>query len=158
MTVLAGPVDGLWLRAADLLSKWGFGDGRLPDELLEWLAREDPAAHDDAVWYRLGELVDAWPGVLVGLVRARLLPVLDHQVGRAERLGLNLVTGMGHNPARAELVDGADVTECWYGRQPDPVLTPAGVLVPWPDVWAALAAAVGSSPVGGRPAYGGRHE
>ena len=142
MTVLGGPVDGLWLRSADLLSKWGFGDGWLPDELLEWLEREDPAAHHDAVWYRLDELVAAWEGVLVGLVRDRLLPVLDHQVGWATRLGLNLVTGMGHNPARAEMVDGVDVTECWYGRQADPVLTPDGVLVPWSDVWAQLRLAV----------------
>ncbi|MEU0952535.1 hypothetical protein ABZ353_09280 [Streptomyces niveus] len=39
-----------------------------------------------------------------------------------------------HNPIRAATVNGADVTEVWSGRAPEPTLTPDAVDVPMAEV------------------------
>ena len=107
----------LWLGSASLLSKWGFDDGYMPDDYLDWCD-----AHGHPYPPSEGDL-------LVTLVRTRLVPVLDQKVDIVE-------IETSHNPIRAERVDGVDVTECWYNRQPAPELTPDGVYVPYADILA----------------------
>lgn len=103
----------LALFSSDLLSKWGFNDGDWPDHLLDWL---------DECGVDYTEV--RWRPLLCELVRTRLLPVLEQRVKI-----LQIETA--HNPIRAESVDGVDVTECWYNRQPEPTLTPDCVTVPF---------------------------
>lgn len=94
-----------------LLSKWGFHDGDCPDDVLGWL---EANGH--------GWRID-WHQVLTKLVEDYLVPALDQKVELARILTI-------HNPVRARTVDGRDVEECWYGRQPCPELTPVVVDVP----------------------------
>lgn len=103
----------LQLFSDGLLSKWGFTDGDVPDELDDWL-NERGVDPDPSSW-RLALCV---------LVRERLLPALDQAV---EAMDIDTI----HNPIRATVVDGAVVDEdVWYGRADGPTLTPDVVLVP----------------------------
>ncbi|WP_327230819.1 hypothetical protein [Streptomyces murinus] len=108
----------LTLFSSDLLSKWGFNDGDDPDDWLDYCE-----AH--GIDYNTVDFP------LVALVRRYLLPVLDQDVTVVEIETI-------HNPIRAELVDGIDVTEAWYGRAEAPTLTPEYVDVPMSEA-AALA-------------------
>lgn len=117
------------LFSDSLLSKWGFNDGDDPDGWLDYC--EANGIDYTAV---------AFP--LVELVRRYLLPVLDQAVTVAE-------IETNHNPIRVETVDGADVTEQWYGRSETPVaLTPEYVDVPLSE---AAKLALGEQPAAEPP-------
>ncbi|MFE7236099.1 hypothetical protein ACFVAF_36905 [Streptomyces sp. NPDC057596] len=104
----------LTLFSSDLLSKWGFNDGDDPDDWLDYCE-----AH--GVDYNQVDFP------LVQLVRHYLLPKIKQQLTVVE-------VETSHNPIRAETVDGKDVTEVWFGRAPEPTLTPEAVDVPMADV------------------------
>jgi len=112
-------VSELVLFTDDLLSKWGFNDGDLPDELDDWLKAR-------------GERIGSWHPVLCAVVRECLLPALD------QRLEVQEIETI-HNPIRATVVDGVEVPEgVHYGRMTSPFrLTPARVSVPFETVLAA---------------------
>lgn len=110
---------GLWLESESLLSKWGFNDGELPDQLLDWLDTQGLPYPGD------------WREVLPLLVERELLPALDQAV-TLTRIGGN------HNPVRAKTVDGVDVEACWYDTQAKVTLTPDGVTVLFPRVLAFI--------------------
>ena len=118
-------VTGLMLRSDGLLSKWGFGDGDLPDTVWDLIDAHgiDYAALD---WHR----------VLTQLVRERLLPALDQRV---EVYEIDTI----HNPVRAATIDGEPVSDdVIYGRVPEPTLTPEYVVVPWEAALVAIRASV----------------
>ncbi|WP_435597023.1 hypothetical protein [Streptomyces anulatus] len=102
------------LFSSSLLSKWGFNDG---DDPCDWLDYCEANDIDHAN-------VD-FP--LVELVRRFLVPQIDQQVTVVEIETI-------HNPIRAETVDGVDMTEVWFGRAPEPALTPEYVEVPMGEV------------------------
>ena len=104
----------LTLFSCDLLSKWGFNDGDDPDQWLDYC---------EARGIDYNEL--DFP--LVSLVRTYLLPRIEQDVTVVE-------IETSHNPIRAEVVNGVDVTEAWFGRAPKPLLTPELVDVPMADV------------------------
>ncbi|MFJ1964887.1 hypothetical protein [Streptomyces massasporeus] len=104
----------LTLFSCDLLSKWGFNDGDAPDQWLDYC---------EARGIDYTKL--AFP--LVALVRAHLLPRIEQAVTAVEIETI-------HNPIRVETVRGEDVREAWYGRTPEPLLTPELVHVPMDDV------------------------
>lgn len=114
----------LTLFADGLLSKWGFNDGDVPDDILDWLE-----AHGHG--WRI-----EWHPVLKMLVERHLLPVLAQRV-EIVNIGTN------HNPVRAQTVDGTDVEGCWSGPQPEPTLTPEYVEIPMSEV-AKIAAELGA--------------
>ncbi|WP_433355598.1 hypothetical protein ACQP25_17165 [Microtetraspora malaysiensis] len=98
-----------------MLSKWGFNDGDVPDDLLDYC--------DD----RGIPSPDGWDEVLHTLVVERLLPALDQRVEIVR-------VGTSHNPVRALTVDGVDVTDEWYGDKERTSLTPDCVEVPMSEV------------------------
>jgi hypothetical protein len=112
------PTETLWLSSASLLSKWGFEDGDMPDELCDYFdARGTP-------W----EQVD-WHATLVKLVRTFLLPVIDQKIEVDEISTI-------HNPIRARTVDGQQVDS--YETDSSTPLTPDGVDVPLSAILALL--------------------
>jgi hypothetical protein len=113
--------------SAGLLSKYGFNDGDEPDDLVELLEAEPPFGYDYTTF--------DWHPVLIALVREHLLPRLDQNVEVVE-------VETAHNPIRATVVDGVDVTYSWFDHQPEPPLTPEYVDVPYEAVLAAVRAAV----------------
>lgn len=89
------------LSPRDLVSKWGFGDGDVCDELLDDLvdaspwatrvpARDSEHRYEDPLWQYLSSRA-----LLVELVRTHLLPVLPEQY----RSNVNRVPTV-HNPVR----------------------------------------------------------
>jgi hypothetical protein len=104
----------LTLFSSCLLSKWGFNDGDAPDQ---WYDYCEGLGVD---WTKL-----EFP--LTALVRKYLVPALEQTVTVCDIETI-------HNPIRAETVDGQDVTEVWFGRAPEPTITPAAVDVPMADV------------------------
>lgn len=104
----------LTLFSSSLLSKWGFNDGDDPDD---WLDYCDGRGIDHNAL--------AFP--LIPLVQRYLLPQLKQKVTVVE-------IETSHNPIRAESVGGQDMTEVWFGRAPEPTLTPESVDVPMDDV------------------------
>lgn len=113
--------DGLLLRSQSLLSKWGFSDGDMPDELMDYCEEHgiDPCRAD-------------WRETLCLLVMTHLLPeLLKHQ--QVELVGIDT----SHNPVRASRVNGVDVTDLWT-EDCDIVLLPEYVVVPYSDVFAAM--------------------
>jgi hypothetical protein len=104
----------LTLFSSSLLSKWGFNDGDAPDQ---WYDYCDSLGVD---WTKL-----EFP--LAALVRKHLVPALEQTITVCD-------IETSHNPIRAETVDGQDVTEVWFGRAPEPTLTPEAVDVPMADV------------------------
>lgn len=111
----------LTLFADCLLSKWGFGDGDVPDAYLDWC--------DDNGHPYPGD----WHTVLRTLVRTRLVPAL-HQ--RVEVVDIET----SHNPIRAERVDGVDVRDWWRNTDSGMTLTPECVEVPYAEVLATYLA------------------
>lgn len=110
----------LTLFADCLLSKWGFGDGDVPDAYLDWCDDNGHPYPDD------------WHTVLRTLVRTRLVPAL-HQ--RVEVVDIETI----HNPIRAERVDGVDVPD-WRSNDSGLTLTPECVEVPYVEVLATYLA------------------
>lgn len=106
---------GFWMCSDGLLSKWGFDDGSLPDSYLDWLDEQGLDYPDDDT------------EILRTLVRERLVPALDQHIELVD-------IETSHNPIRASRVDGVDVEDCWYGKQPNPELTPDAVFVTYRDV------------------------
>jgi hypothetical protein len=104
----------LTLLSSSLLSKWGFNDGDDPDD---WLDYCDANGIDH----------NALGFPLIPLVQRHLLPQLKQRVTVVE-------IETSHNPIRAESVDGQDMTEVWFGRAPEPTLTPEVVDVPMADI------------------------
>lgn len=132
----ATAADAMHLRSEGLLSKWGFWDGAVPDELYDWVERHDRmAARLPMRWVH-----DVWQEVLVALVRTRVLPLLDQRV---DVVVYELPAT--HNPLRASRVDGVEITgEMHQGRGPcPPVLTPEVFALPWLWVWTLLIGAAG---------------
>jgi hypothetical protein len=115
-------VSSLYLPSWCLLSKFGFSDGDMPDDLCDWL--------EDRLGIERARDV-SWHAVLEALVREHLLPVLDQAV---EVVSIETI----HNPIRATTVDGADVTDSWYGDPGRPELTPDGVTVSYETVLAKV--------------------
>lgn len=95
------------LFSSSLLSKFGFNDGDGPNE---WWDHCDANGLD--LDYPLEEIV-----------RRYLVPRLEQDV-----TVVHIETC--HNPIRVETVNGVDVTEAWFGRAPEPTLTPEYVEVP----------------------------
>ena len=92
-----------------LLSKWGFDDGDVLDDITyQWSIDGLPEAqvrdHD----------------LLTAAVFQLLLPRLDQVVGVQEIITI-------HNPIRAATVDGTDVTGLWLDPNAESMLTPAFV-------------------------------
>jgi hypothetical protein len=120
---MAAETPTLELFAWGLLSKWGFGDGDMPEEVMDYL---------DAVG-RGHEYVDVdWHVALRKLVRRYLLPALaeHHQI---EVYDIDTI----HNPIRAAKLDGQDVDH--YAEKPwDTPLTPESVVVPWSAIADAM--------------------
>lgn len=111
----------LWLHSSCLLSKFGFNDGDMPDEVADWLDAQGIDFNGTA-----------WRAEVLGrLVREHLVPALARRVTIVE-------IGTNHNPIRASTVDDVDVEGCWYGGQPSPVLTPESVEVPYAEVLRVL--------------------
>lgn len=111
----------LTLFSTGLLSKWGFSDGDLPDEIWDIL---DERGHHDAE--------EHWHDVLTQLVETRLVPTLDQTI--------ELVTlETSHNPVRAYSVDGRVIDHT--ADNDDIVLTPDSVDVPLSEVVDLLLAA-----------------
>ncbi len=115
-------MSNLLLLSWGLLSKFGFSDGDMPDDLEDWL--EDRLGID-------GAREVPWHTVLEALVREHLLPVLDQTV---EVVSIET----NHNPIRAITVDGVDVIDFWYGDPGRPELTPDCVTVSYETVLAKV--------------------
>ena len=90
-----------------LLSKWGFNDGDMLDDLL--------MEHD------LDKVDDH--KLLTELVLKYVLPKLDQKV-EVE------IIGTAHNPIRARTVDGVDVASDWFNPTRAECLTPEFVGIP----------------------------
>lgn len=112
---MTGPT--LRLSGGELLSKWGFNDGDMPEGFLDWC---DQHGHDDALY------VD-WHAVLRLLVAERLLPALQAQVELAD------IGHTSHNPVRASTWNGQDVESAWTGDPPI-LPNPVTVEVPYAEV------------------------
>lgn len=108
----------LTLPSHCLLSKWGFGDGDLPDHLWDYM--------DELKWNAMG--ID-WHPVLRLLVRRHLLPILEQDVTVYD-------IETNHNPIRAELVDGQEI-DCHEDNKHVP-LTPDSVVVSWDQIETAI--------------------
>lgn len=114
-----------------LFSKWGFGDGDMPDELLDmadgWPAKEKMWAYD------FGS--KQWHEVLRRLVRERLLPLMPAGV---ELVDINTI----HNPIRADKVNGEDIGPFWTSSADVPdrfaPFTAVSVDVPYEDMLAMM--------------------
>jgi hypothetical protein len=104
----------LTLFSSSLLSKWGFNDG---DDPYDWL----DYCEANGIDYNEVDFP------LVELVRRFLLPRIEQPITVVE-------VETCHNPIRAETVDGVDMTEVWFGRAPEPTLTPEYVEVPMSEV------------------------
>lgn len=110
----------LTLFTAGLFSKWGFGDGDMPADFIDWCeARGVDYEAEIRLW--------SWHQTLIGLVRDKLLPALDVQVETVE-------IGTNHNPIRASKVNGEDVEDRWYAEWSDYGVKPESVSVPYPEV------------------------
>lgn len=114
--VVVAPV--LHLFTAGLFSKWGFGDGDMPDDFLDWCDEQGI----DYSGFR-------WKPTLTRLVRERLVPALDAEVETVE-------ISTSHNPIRASKVNGEDVEDRWYDDWSDYGIKPEVVVVPFADVLA----------------------
>lgn len=108
----------LRLPANGLLSKWGFNDGDSPDEYLDWCDEHCKPYGGD------------WDDVLPVLVETHLLPELRKHHAVEVR---NISTA--HNPIRASIIDGQDVTDVWHLARFEMTLTPEFVEVPMDVVW-----------------------
>lgn len=123
--------ETLILFSSCLLSKWGFDDGHPFETITEWYHEQHgdgPMNHCECPTFDLGVSDHA---LLRLLVRRHLLPAFEQRVELVE-----IVTS--HNPIRASKVDGLDVEQCWYNRQPEPTLTPDSVEIPYEDVLRAV--------------------
>lgn len=99
----------LHLASSSLLSKYGFDDGAIPDQVLDYLYDHGIADPGD------------WHSILVTLVRTHLLPELaKHHRVEVEEIGTH------HNPIRARSVDDkpVDTDLSWMDLTPEYVLVP----------------------------------
>ena len=90
--------ERLRLYSVGLFSKWGFKDGDCPDIVLDYCDAHGLAYPED------------WHGLLIQMVRSKLLPALKQQVTVEE---IDTI----HNPIRATTVNGRDVQDWWYDDQ-----------------------------------------
>lgn len=105
----------LRLYSSDLLSKWGFNDGDMPDELRDYFDSAGEAYPQD------------WHVVLRRLVRDYLLSQIDADVEVYD-----IYTS--HNPIRASRVNGVEVDN--RALDAPVVLTPEYVDIPYSTVLA----------------------
>lgn len=105
------------LPAWGLLSKYGFGDGDVPDAYLDWLdERELPYPKN-------------WHALLRVLVRERLMPLLaGHAIELVE------ITTI-HNPIRAARVDGRPVDDLSAAPWDDGLLPDVDAAISFEDVY-----------------------
>ena len=83
------------ISANGLLTKWGFGDGDEPDEVMD----EQFGRHSRST--SLLDLPGDWrEDILIPVARDVLVPALPVPVE------CNYMTGSSHNPARAHMIDG----------------------------------------------------
>lgn len=108
------------LSADGLMSKWGFGDGDMPDDV--W----------DHLW-ESGEHDLNWHAVLRILVRRYLLPALEEAGHEVTVYDIETI----HNPIRAEMIDGIEIDD-YNDNNTNPVLRLDGVTVEWPQVKQAI--------------------
>ena len=105
----------------DLLSKWGFGDGDMLDDLLIDFGGYD---YTDLTWFTKSDDVGPFHGfehmVLIAAVCAYVVPKIDQRVEV-------FVVGTIHNPIRAHRVDGTLVAS--YDNEDGVTLTPETVEV-----------------------------
>ncbi len=123
--------DVLYLVPQSLLSKWGFWDGDMPEQVWDRIDAEE-----------LGyENVD-WHTVLRSLVRRYLLPELarHHQVEVYD-------IETNHNPIRASIVDGTLVND--FEGTPDVAWCVPGVAVPMDEVMREIRTAIKRNEAGG---------
>lgn len=127
--------DTLTLRSSGLMSKWGFNDGDMPEEVGDQIAdRFDPWSEEYDRRYRAA--LGVWHDVLRGLVRDYLLPALDQKVEVYD-------IDTNHNPIRAESVDGVNVESVHRDpKRAEGWLTPESVAVPMGEVMRRLDAAI----------------
>ena len=111
--------EGVWLWSYDLVSKWGFNDGDMPENLLDHL-------DDLGISYGKTE----WHPILRRLVREHLLPKIPQQV---EVYDIETI----HNPIRASSVDGREVDDL---GEPEGQIADVDVTVPWGVVVALVTA------------------
>lgn len=109
--------DTLHLAADSLLSKYGFDDGSIPEQVLDYL---------DALGIPYPE---NWHSILTALVREYLLP----ELGRHHNVVVEEIV-TSHNPIRARVIDGVPVTTAARFT-----LTPPYVLVPMDAVVSCMA-------------------
>ena len=107
-----------------LLSKWGFSDGDLLDDLIWDAGMEEVGDFLFDKKDEAGSIYGFDHTVLVLVLLTHVLPVLDQKVETR-------VIGTIHNPLRATTVDGMDVRDAWFGDREYPgAITPAEVEVP----------------------------
>lgn len=110
----------VYLWSDSLMSKWGFGDGDMPDDVWDYLDEHGPAE----------QTVD-WHAVLRSLVRTYLLPALQDAGHMVELYDIETI----HNPIRASVIDGIEIDD--YGDNPLH-LRLDGVEVTWPQIKQAI--------------------
>ncbi|HTW17057.1 MAG TPA: hypothetical protein VMF51_18145 [Nocardioides sp.] len=97
------PQDALRLGSECLFSRFGFNDGDVPAQLLDYCDTFGlPYPTDDPAGRVLYDPTSAWHVTLAALVKERLVPLLPVEVA-VEEIGTN------HNPIRAKSVAGVDV-------------------------------------------------
>jgi hypothetical protein len=110
------PTLNLWADA--LLSKWGFGDGDMPDDVWDYLDEHGPLHVD-------------WHAVLRLLVRRHLIPALEDAGHQIEVYDVETI----HNPIRASKGDGVEVD---YPSDDHIHLRLDGVRVSWEQIDQAI--------------------
>ena len=108
----------IYLWSDSLQSKWGFGDGDIPDSILDHVGDEVGFALD-------------WHAVLRKLVRKHLLPALEDAGHSVEVYDIET----NHNPIRASKIDGVDVDD--YSDRNVPTRLD-GVKITWPQIKQAI--------------------
>jgi hypothetical protein len=117
----------LTLHSWSLLSKFGFNDGDVPDEILDYMF-EAGVNPRETPW--------DWHDALRAMVRKHLLPALAAEGHEVEVYDIDTA----HNPIRADKIDGVVVDS--LDRDQWPTLTPEYVTVEWADVAHALGAQI----------------
>lgn len=100
---------------SSLLSKWGFKDGDIFDDILydNFITMPEVTA----------EPHDREHQALIHIVKEFILPKLDQKVEVVEICTI-------HNPIRAKTVDGVNVEDQWYDVNHTTKITPEIIVVP----------------------------